>query len=148
MPPANCRCPLVNEIRDFGRRLRLESGYFHTIPATFNQERRHDASPSSSFRLRRRCHHRGLPSARRPRKDSILWRCQARYHRGTDRERSLYLVTGKEQALKYSVGVGRSGQQWFGTTRIASKHIKPAWKPPVSLRGNRSPDFYIDGGSL
>ena len=62
-------------------------------------------------------------------------------------ERSLYLVTGKDQALKYSVGVGRTGKQWFGTTRIASKHIKPAWKPPVSLRGNRSPDFYIEGGS-
>ena len=58
-------------------------------------------------------------------------------------ERSLYLVTGKEQALKYTVGVGRSGQQWFGTTRIASKHLKPGWKPPVSLRGKRSPDFYI-----
>ena len=62
-------------------------------------------------------------------------------------ERSLYLVTGKEQALKYTVGVGRSGQQWFGTTRIASKHLKPGWKPPVSLRGKRSPDFYIEGGS-
>jgi hypothetical protein len=55
-------------------------------------------------------------------------------------DRSLYLITGKDQALKYSVGVGRSGQQWFGTTRIASKHIKPAWKPPASLRGKRSPD--------
>ena len=62
-------------------------------------------------------------------------------------ERSLYLITGKDQALKYPVGVGRTGQQWFGTTRIASKHIKPAWKPPVSLRGKRSPDFYIEGGS-
>jgi lipoprotein-anchoring transpeptidase ErfK/SrfK len=62
-------------------------------------------------------------------------------------ERSLYLVTGKGQALKYTVGVGKSGQQWFGTTRIASKHIKPAWKPPASLRGNRSPDFYIEAGS-
>jgi lipoprotein-anchoring transpeptidase ErfK/SrfK len=62
-------------------------------------------------------------------------------------ERSLYLITGKDQALKYPVGVGRSGQQWFGTTRIASKHIRPAWKPPVSLRGKRSPDFYIEGGS-
>jgi lipoprotein-anchoring transpeptidase ErfK/SrfK len=62
-------------------------------------------------------------------------------------ERRLYLITGKEQALKYPVGVGRSGKQWFGTTRIASKHIKPAWKPPVSLRGNRSPDFYIESGS-
>lgn len=62
-------------------------------------------------------------------------------------ERRLYLVTGKGQALKYTVGVGRSGQQWFGITRIASKHIKPAWKPPASLRGNRSPDFYIESGS-
>jgi lipoprotein-anchoring transpeptidase ErfK/SrfK len=62
-------------------------------------------------------------------------------------ERSLYLITGKDQALKYPVGVGRTGQQWFGTTRIASKHIRPAWKPPVSLRGKRSPDFYIESGS-
>ena len=62
-------------------------------------------------------------------------------------ERRLYLITGKELALKYPVGVGRSGKQWFGTTRIASKHIKPAWKPPASLRGKRSPDFYIEGGS-
>jgi hypothetical protein len=62
-------------------------------------------------------------------------------------ERSLYFVTGKGQALKYPVGVGRSGQQWFGATRIVSKHIKPAWKPPASLRGKRSPDFYIESGS-
>ena len=62
-------------------------------------------------------------------------------------ERRLYLVTGKDQARKYPVGVGRSGKQWFGTTRIASKHVKPAWKPPVSLRGKRSPDFYIESGS-
>ena len=62
-------------------------------------------------------------------------------------ERSLYFITGKGQALKYPIGVGRSGQQWFGTTRIVSKHIKPAWKPPVSLRGKRSPDFYIESGS-
>ena len=62
-------------------------------------------------------------------------------------ERSLYFVTGKGQALKYPVAVGRSGQQWFGTTRIVSKHIKPAWKPPASLRGSRSPSFYIESGS-
>ena len=62
-------------------------------------------------------------------------------------ERSLYLITGKDQALKYSVGVGRAGQQWFGRTQIASKHIKPAWMPPASLRGKRSPDFYIEAGS-
>ena len=62
-------------------------------------------------------------------------------------ERALYFVTGKGQAIKYPVGVGRSGQQWFGTTRVVSKHIKPAWKPPESIRGSRSPDFYIESGS-
>ena len=58
-------------------------------------------------------------------------------------ERSLYLITSKDQALKYTVGVGRSGQQWYGTTWIVNKHIRPAWKPPASLRGKRSPDFYM-----
>jgi lipoprotein-anchoring transpeptidase ErfK/SrfK len=62
-------------------------------------------------------------------------------------ERSLYLVTGKGKAIKYPVGVGRSGQQWFGMTRVVSKHIKPAWKPPASIRGKRSPDFFIESGS-
>jgi lipoprotein-anchoring transpeptidase ErfK/SrfK len=62
-------------------------------------------------------------------------------------ERSLYLVTGKGKAIKYPVGVGRAGQQWFGTTRVVSKHIKPAWKPPASIRGRRSPDFFIESGS-
>ena len=36
----------------------------------------------------------------------------------------------RARQIKYPVGVGRSGQQWFGATRIVSKHIKPAWKPP------------------
>ena len=62
-------------------------------------------------------------------------------------ERHLYYVLGHGQALRYTIGVGRSGQQWFGTTRIASKHIRPAWKPPASIRGNRSPDFFIEAGS-
>jgi lipoprotein-anchoring transpeptidase ErfK/SrfK len=62
-------------------------------------------------------------------------------------DRTLLLVKGNGKAIKYTVGVGRSGQQWFGITRIASKHIKPAWKPPASLRGKRSPDFFIESGS-
>ena len=61
--------------------------------------------------------------------------------------RSLYLVTGNGKAIRAPVGVGRAGQQWFGTTRVVSKHIKPAWKPPASIRGKRSPDFFIESGS-
>jgi lipoprotein-anchoring transpeptidase ErfK/SrfK len=61
-------------------------------------------------------------------------------------ERRLYYVTGKGRALRYTVGVGRSGKQWFGTTRIASKHIRPAWSPPAEiLRGRAS--YVIPSGS-
>ncbi len=49
-------------------------------------------------------------------------------------ERRLYLVQGNGKALRYTVGVGRAGKQWFGTTSIASKHIKPAWLAPSDMR--------------
>lgn len=61
-------------------------------------------------------------------------------------ERSLYLVTGKGRALRYTVGVGRADKQWFGTTRIASKHIRPAWSPPAEIRRGR-PNYVIPSGS-
>jgi lipoprotein-anchoring transpeptidase ErfK/SrfK len=60
--------------------------------------------------------------------------------------RSLYLVTDSGRALRYTVGVGRSGKQWFGTTSVVSKHIKPAWSPPAELRRGR-PAFIIPSGS-
>jgi lipoprotein-anchoring transpeptidase ErfK/SrfK len=61
-------------------------------------------------------------------------------------ERRLYLVTGKERAIRYTVGVGRADKQWFGTTRIASKHIRPAWSPPAEIRRGR-PNYVIESGS-
>ena len=61
-------------------------------------------------------------------------------------ERQLYLITGNGKALRYVVGVGRSGKQWFGTTRIASKHIRPAWAPPAEILGGR-PYYVIPAGS-
>jgi lipoprotein-anchoring transpeptidase ErfK/SrfK len=60
--------------------------------------------------------------------------------------RSLYLVTDGGRALRYTVGVGRAGKQWFGTTRVVSKHIRPAWSPPREIRGNK-PAFIIPSGS-
>jgi len=42
------------------------------------------------------------------------------------------------RAIRYKVGVGRAGQQWFGSTKVASKHIKPAWTPPDVIRGNKA----------
>lgn len=61
-------------------------------------------------------------------------------------ERRLYLVTGSGHAYRYPVGVGRSGKQWFGTTSIMSKHIRPAWSPPKEIRGSR-PSWVIPSGS-
>lgn len=50
------------------------------------------------------------------------------------RERRLYVVGSDGHAISYPVGVGRVGQQWAGTSYIASKHIKPAWSPPEVIK--------------
>ena len=62
-------------------------------------------------------------------------------------QRRLYFVTDNKQAIKYTVGVGRAGRQWFGTTSIVSKHIRPAWTPPADMRGNRGAGYVIASGA-
>lgn len=49
-------------------------------------------------------------------------------------ERKLYLVVAKGQALRYSVGVGRAGRQWTGSTAIEGMFIRPNWAPPLAVR--------------
>ncbi len=61
-------------------------------------------------------------------------------------ERKLYFVMENGRAIRYQVGVGRSGKQWFGSTSIVSKHIRPAWSPPAEIRGSR-PTWIIPSGS-
>ena len=61
-------------------------------------------------------------------------------------ERRLYLVTSGGQALRYSVGVGRTGKQWFGSTSIVMKALKPSWSPPAELRRGR-PAWVIPSGA-
>jgi lipoprotein-anchoring transpeptidase ErfK/SrfK len=61
-------------------------------------------------------------------------------------DRTVLFVVGDGKAIQYTAGVGRAGKQWFGTTRIVSKHIRPAWAPPRGMRGNR-PDWVIPAGS-
>jgi lipoprotein-anchoring transpeptidase ErfK/SrfK len=61
-------------------------------------------------------------------------------------ERRLYFVTKQGRAIRYVVGVGRADKQWFGTTSIASKHIRQAWSPPAEIRRGR-PNYVIEGGS-
>jgi hypothetical protein len=61
-------------------------------------------------------------------------------------ERRLYFILGEGRALRYPVGVGRSGKQWFGSTHIVSKRIRPAWSPPAEIRGNR-PAWIVPAGA-
>jgi lipoprotein-anchoring transpeptidase ErfK/SrfK len=49
-------------------------------------------------------------------------------------QRRLYYVLGDGRALRYPVGVGKSGKQWAGRTMIGGKHWKPDWAPPATVK--------------
>jgi lipoprotein-anchoring transpeptidase ErfK/SrfK len=63
----------------------------------------------------------------------------------------LYLVLGNDRAVRYGVGVGRTGFGWSGTVRIGDKQEWPAWHPPAEMiarearRGHKLP-VYMAGG--
>ncbi len=40
-------------------------------------------------------------------------------------QRALYLVLDSGHALRYTVGVGRAGKQWSGTSYISGKYLQP-----------------------
>jgi lipoprotein-anchoring transpeptidase ErfK/SrfK len=52
-------------------------------------------------------------------------------------ERRLYFVLSDSQAVRYPVGVGRSGRQWAGTSAIDGKYMKPDWSPPAAIRRDK-----------
>lgn len=64
------------------------------------------------------------------------------------RERKLYLILGHGKALRYPVGVGKTGKIWSGRTFIDGKHRNPAWAPPHEVKRDKPwlPDV-IPGGS-
>jgi len=49
-------------------------------------------------------------------------------------ERRLYYVIGGNRALRFPVGVGRSGKTWTGSARVEGKYVRPAWEPPPEIR--------------
>lgn len=63
-------------------------------------------------------------------------------------ERRLYYIVGDGQAIRYPVGVGKSGKQWTGESYISGKYVRPAWSPPDDIRRDKPslPDV-IPGGS-
>ena len=66
-------------------------------------------------------------------------------------ERALYYVSGKGEAIRYAVGVGREGMQWSGNSSIVAKAEWPSWTPPQvmiereALKGHIIPPF-MEGG--
>jgi lipoprotein-anchoring transpeptidase ErfK/SrfK len=63
-------------------------------------------------------------------------------------ERRLYYVVDGAHAIRYPVGVGKSGKQWSGNSRIDGKYLQPAWSPPAEVKRDKPslPDV-IPGGS-
>jgi lipoprotein-anchoring transpeptidase ErfK/SrfK len=63
-------------------------------------------------------------------------------------ERHLYLILDQDHAMRYPVGVGKSGKQWAGVTEIDGKYLHPAWSPPAEVKHDKPnmPDV-IPGGS-
>lgn len=45
----------------------------------------------------------------------------------------LYLVTGKNKAVRYGIAVGRAGFQWSGEALITSRKTWPTWTPPKEM---------------
>jgi len=60
----------------------------------------------------------------------------------------LYYVMGEGRAIRYPVGVGKSGKRWSGKTFIDGKYRRPAWSPPREVKRDKPnlPDV-IPGGS-
>jgi len=59
----------------------------------------------------------------------------------------LYWIWENDTALRYGVGVGREGFQWFGRANIARKARWPRWVPPAEMKVRQPelPDSW-DGG--
>lgn len=76
---------------------------------------------------------------------------QSKYKPGTivvdTAARRLYLIQDSGSALRYGIGVGRSGFQWKGTHKITAKKVNPSWTPPPEMIA-RQPDVprHMKGG--
>lgn len=62
-------------------------------------------------------------------------------------EHFLYYILGDGQALRYGIGVAKSGFEWRGTHRVSRKAEWPSWTPPAAML-KRRPDLprHMEGG--
>jgi len=56
------------------------------------------------------------------------------------REHFLYLTRADGTSIRYAVGVGREGFQWFGSAQVMRKGVWPTWTPPREMI-KRNPDL-------
>ncbi len=55
----------------------------------------------------------------------------------------LYLVEGRNRALRYGVGVGREGFGWSGVVKVGRKEEWPSWRPPAEMRRREAAKGHI-----
>jgi len=62
-------------------------------------------------------------------------------------QRFLYLVLGGGKAIRYGIGVARTGFEWSGTHTISAKREWPSWTPPQEML-ERQPHLprFMEGG--
>lgn len=48
-------------------------------------------------------------------------------------QRLLHYITGKNQAIRYGIAVGRDGFQWSGAAIVAERKLWPTWTPPAEM---------------
>lgn len=62
-------------------------------------------------------------------------------------KRRLYYMIAPNQAIQYTIGVGRKGKQWTGVSFVAEKRVDPSWSPPADVKQAEPwlPDFIPPG---
>ncbi len=62
-------------------------------------------------------------------------------------QKYLYLVMSNGLAMRYGIGVARSGFEWSGTHRVSAKREWPSWTPPKEMIA-RQPEIphFMEGG--
>ncbi len=63
------------------------------------------------------------------------------------RNHFLYMIWENATAIRYGVGVGREGFQWFGRANVSRRARWPRWVPPKEMR-ERQPELpeLMEGG--
>ncbi|WP_417579963.1 L,D-transpeptidase [Pelagibacterium sp.] len=63
------------------------------------------------------------------------------------RQHYLFLVMPNGKAMRYGIGVARTGFEWSGTHRVSAKREWPSWTPPAEMHA-RQPGLpqFMPGG--